>query len=85
MPPEQYVVLLEKIARLETHMENMAENQMGLSIKLDDFMSHYQDSRNKGSKDIADMKSNLKWLWVSGGIVVTGIGIAIGELWKKVF
>ncbi len=67
------------------HMERMAENQMDLSGKLDEFLANCSEARNKSGKDITDIKSNLKWLWVTGGIVLAGIEIAVGELWKKVF
>jgi hypothetical protein len=67
------------------HMERMAENQMVLSGAMKEFLENCNNTRDKGGKDIIDMKSNLKWLWISGGLVVTGIGIAIGEIWRRVF
>jgi len=67
------------------HLDRMSTNQMNLSDKLDTFLINCNATNNTNGKQLSSMQTNLKWLWICGGLVVSGIGIAMAELWRRVF
>jgi len=74
------------------HLELMADNQMKLADKTElgfDRITTRLDTLNgsvsRNRENIAVHSNTLKWLWVCGSLVVSGIGIAMGVLWNVVF
>ena len=74
------------------HLERMADNQVNASLetkealgKINGHLDILNGTVNTSKTKIAVHEDTLKWLWIIGGLVVTGIGIAMGVLWQKVF
>ena len=76
----------------EDHLTSMADNQMNLSSEMRSGFKEIKDrldilngTTSYHKTRLAVHDNTLKWLWIIGGIVVSGIGIAIGAIWVCVF
>jgi hypothetical protein len=74
------------------HLERMAENQMNAACKAEDGLTKITDrldlingSVGKCKERISVHDNTLKWQWICGGLIVSGIGIAMGIIWYAVF
>jgi hypothetical protein len=74
------------------HLERMADNQMNSATKSEEGFNKITTRLDTINGSVARSKerlavhdNTLKWLWVCGSLVVSGIGIAMGVLWERVF